>query len=50
MYARGYYALLSAHDRVQDDTLSFTDVFAPELKVMDWLGTFSFQSSLLALE
>ncbi|KAL1976523.1 hypothetical protein VTN31DRAFT_2805 [Thermomyces dupontii] len=38
MYRRGYDALLSAHDRVQDDVLSFTDVFAPELKQIDWLG------------
>ena len=38
MYARGYNALKSAHDRVQDDIVSFTDVFAPELEVIDWLG------------
>lgn len=36
MYYHGYTALLSAHDRDQDDVMSFVDIFAPELDVFPW--------------
>ena len=38
MYHRGYVAVKAAHDRVQDDVLSFVDRFAPQLEVFDALG------------
>lgn len=38
MYHRAWQAIKSAHDDVQDKVLSFTDIFAPEVKVFDILG------------
>ena len=38
MYRRGWESLGSAHDLVQDHILSFTDIFAPEVEVLDILG------------
>lgn len=38
MLHRGYETVKAAHDRIQDDIPTFTEIFAPEVKVFDALG------------
>ena len=38
MLHRGYETVKSAHDRIQDDIPTFTEIFAPEVEVFDALG------------